>query len=101
MEQSNMAQIINGIKEIKDAIIYKGIADEKYIDLANQLIAISKRIMDQPEKAEGISQEDFTPAIFPVEGGKLFVSITDCKIEAYFTQLSEENDPPRSSPKAP
>lgn len=101
MEQVNMAQIINGLKEIKDAIIYKGIADDRYIDLINQLIVASKKIMDQPGKADGISQEDFTPAIFPVEGGKLFVSITNCRIEAHFAPQAEENDPPRSSPKSP
>lgn len=95
-----MEQIIAGLKQLKDAIIYKGIAEKKYIDLINQLISESEKIKNRPEPTEGISQEDFTPAIFPVEGGKLFVSITNCKIEAYFTQQAEENNPPRSSPEA-
>ena len=101
MEQANMDKIISGLREIKDAIIYKGIADEKYIDIINNLMAISKKIMDQPERTEGISQEDFTQTIFPVEGGGASVTITGCNVEMYFMPSAKENDPPRSSPKSP
>lgn len=51
-----MDEIIKGLRELKGAIIAKGIADLKYVDLANDLIKAAEK---EKQVAEGISQEDF------------------------------------------
>lgn len=51
-----MDEIIKGLKEIKDAIIAKGIAELKYVDLVNYLIKAAEK---KEQMAAGINQGDF------------------------------------------
>lgn len=39
-----MDEIIKGLQELKDAIIYKGITDMHYIDLINSMVARAKQL---------------------------------------------------------
>lgn len=39
-----MDEIIKGLQELKDAIIYKGITDMHYIDLINNMVARAKQL---------------------------------------------------------
>lgn len=39
-----MDEIIKGLQELKDAIIYKGITDMHYIDLINSMVARAEKL---------------------------------------------------------
>ena len=47
-----MDEIIEGLRELKNAIIYKGIADTHYVDLINEMMAHAEKLRRPAEAAE-------------------------------------------------
>lgn len=92
-----MDEIIKGLKELKDAIIAKGIADLKYVDLANDLIKAAEK---KGQVAAGISQEDFvgieSESIPGLAGG---ITIHANYVEINFGQKENENGSPLGDEK--
>ena len=92
-----MDEIIKGLKELKDAIIAKGIADLKYVDLANDLIKAAEK---KGQVAAGISQEDFveieSESIPGLAGG---ITIHANHVEINFGQKENENGSPLGDEK--
>lgn len=92
-----MDEIIKGLKELKDAIVAKGIADLKYVDMANDLIKAAEK---KGQVAAGISQEDFAviedKSIHVPEGG---ITIHANYVEINFGQKENENGSPLGDEK--
>ena len=90
-----MAEIIKGLKEIKDAIIAKGIADLKYVDLVNDLIKAAEK---KEQMAAGISQEDFVGIEDKsIPGPKGGITIHANYVEINFGKM--KTDPPLGDEK--
>lgn len=58
-----MDEIIKGLKELKEAIIYKEIADMKYVDMINHMIAKAENLR---RPAEAVEQWQSVQAIMPM-----------------------------------
>lgn len=96
-----MDEIIKGLKEIKDAIIAKGIADLKYVDLVNDLIKAAEK---KEQMAAGINQGDFVgiesvremKCLPEMVGG---ITINANYVEINFGQKENENGSPLGDEK--
>ena len=58
-----MDEIIKGLKELKNAIICKGIADTRYIDLINRMVARAEKLRRPAEAAEQRQVQAIMPGI--------------------------------------
>lgn len=58
-----MDEIIKGLQELKDAIIYKGITDMHYIDLINNMVARAEKLRRPAEAVEQRQVQAIMPEI--------------------------------------
>ena len=58
-----MDEIIKGLQELKDAIIYKGITDMHYIDLINSMVVRAEKLRRPAEAVEQRQVQAIMPGI--------------------------------------
>ena len=93
-----MDEIIKGLKELKDAIIYKAIADTHYIDLINSMVARAEKLRRPAEAVEQRQVQAIMPGIdeaFLDEPHKQIVLIAaDNATINFFQEQKHEDIPP-------
>ena len=92
-----MDEIIKGLKELKSAIIYKGIADTHYIDLINSMVARAEKLRRPAEAVEQRQVQAIMPGIdeaFLDEPHKQIVLIAADNATIYFDQTQKAEDIP-------
>ena len=93
-----MDEIIKGLQELKDAIIYKGIADTHYIDLINSMVVRAEKLRRPAEAVEQRQVQAIMPGIdeaFLDEPHKQIVLIAaDNATVNFFQEQKLEDFPP-------
>lgn len=93
-----MDKIIEGLKELKNAIIYKGIADTHYVDLINAMVAHAEKLRRPAEAVEKRQVQAIMPGIddaFLDEPHKQIVLIAaDNATINFFQEQKPEDIPP-------
>lgn len=93
-----MDEIIEGLKELKNAIIYKGIADTHYVDLINAMVAHAEKLR---RPAEAVEQRQVQAIMPGIEGEILdvphkqvvLITADNATINFYQTQKAEDIPP--------
>ena len=92
-----MDEIIKGLQELKDAIIYKGIADTHYIDLINSMVVRAEKLRRPAEAVEQRQVQAIMPGIdeaFLDEPHKQIVLIAADNARINFFQEQKHEDIP-------
>ena len=93
-----MDEIIKGLQELKDAIIYKGIADTHYMDLINSMVVRAEKLRRPAEAVEQRQVQAIMPGIdeaFLDEPHKQIVLIAaDNATVNFFQEQKLEDIPP-------